>query len=286
MGFAEAGSALNSNDVDAAFGNFLDLDAAEDFDMLTRVKEAIISGRIDLYLQPIVSLPSRSTRFFEAFSRLRDAQGQILLPGSYLEAAERAHRIAIIDNLILTRSIEALRIHSLADKGLVVFCNISPSTIFDENCFDRFASYMEGFEDLAERIVFEFTLPSVHMMHPRVEQNMKLLAEQGFAFSVDHVHALNLDWASLREKNFRYAKTSARMLFGNRAVEQAERAKQALENQRREIADAGIELIVEKIERQEQFRAAVDAGFDYAQGHLFGAARPAEHYLPVARALT
>ena len=52
--------------------------------MLDRVKDAIENDRVDLYLQPIVSLPQRKQRHFEAFSRLRNNDGTILRPVDYL----------------------------------------------------------------------------------------------------------------------------------------------------------------------------------------------------------
>ena len=39
--------------------------------VLDYVRQGLRSDRIDLYLQPIVSLPQRKVRFFECFSRIR-----------------------------------------------------------------------------------------------------------------------------------------------------------------------------------------------------------------------
>ena len=43
--------------------------------LLETVREALADNRVDLYLQPVVSLPQRRTVFYESFSRLRDATG-------------------------------------------------------------------------------------------------------------------------------------------------------------------------------------------------------------------
>ena len=249
----------------------------QDFSTLERIKEAILSERIDLYLQPIVSLPQRKARFFEAFSRLRDANGAVLTPASYIEAAERANRISIIDNMILMRCIQALRRHSRENRRGVFFCNLSPATLFDEEFFNDFTDYLESNSDLASNLVFEFTYPSVHMMHPRVEDNLKAIARRGFAFSIDHIHSLNLDWETLRDKNFRYAKADASMLLA--ASRNGDVSAQKLRTFRKRLQDAEIDLIAEKIELEKNMPEILSLGIDYGQGNLFGPARSAAFYL-------
>ena len=248
-----------------------------DFRTLERVKEAIVSERIDLYLQPIVSLPQRKARYYEAFSRLRDSNGRTLAPCSYIEAAERANRIGVIDNMILMRCIQALRRRSLNDPRLVFFCNLSPATLFDEEFFGDLTDYLEANSDLASNLVFEFTYPAVHMMHPRVEKHLTAIARKGFAFSVDHIHSLDLDWEGLRRDNFCYAKAPASMLLA--ASRGGEHAAQRLGKFRKRLAEAGVDLIAEKIEHEKDMPEILSLGLDFGQGNLFGPARPAEHYL-------
>ena len=241
------------------------------------MRHAIEGARVDLYLQPIVSLPQRKPRFYEAFSRLRDANGAILKPTDYLEAAERANRIGVVDNMILLRCIQAMRQQSKRDPRLVVFCNISPATIYDTDFFNHLTDYLELNTDLAANLVFEFTYPAVQMMHPRVEKNVAAIAEKGFAFSVDHVHNLNVDWQELSEKNFRYAKASSQLLVSASRGDEA--AVKALSIFRQQLHDADIDLIAEKIEIEGDMPEILSLGIDYGQGNLFGAPRRAEYYL-------
>lgn len=250
---------------------------AADFDALMRVREAIVAERIDLFLQPIVSLPQRKTRYYEAFSRLRDANGRVMRPAEYLEAAERTNRIAVIDDMILMRCIQALRRRRAADPRLTVFCNLSPASLFDEDFFNDLTDYLEANADLAASLVFEFTYPAIEMMHPKASENLEHIAERGFAFSVDHVHSLDLDWEALRSRGFRYAKAPAEMLLA--ASRGAGASAEKLSYFRKRLADVGVDLIAEKIERESQMPDILSIGLDFGQGNLFGPAREASHYL-------
>ena len=62
--------------------------------LLAAVKNAVEENRLDIYLQPMVTLPQRKVRFYEAVTRLRDDRGQILTADDFVGVAEeigRAH---------------------------------------------------------------------------------------------------------------------------------------------------------------------------------------------------
>lgn len=258
--------------------------SADDAAVLDKVRDAIENDRVDLYLQPIVSLPQRKQRYFEAFSRLRNQNGTVLRPIHYLDAAERANRIGVIDNMILLRAVQALRNLGGANQHHRIFCNISPATIFDEDFFARFADYLDANADLAPKLVFEFTCPAVEILYGRAERNLQEIAERGFAFSVDHIRRLDHDWEMLRARNFQFVKASADMLLketrGGDALAQA-RVKAFKDK----LHDCGVDLIVEKVELEADMPEILALGIDYGQGDLFGPPRPSAVYVEPAKPL-
>lgn len=251
--------------------------SSEDAAVLERVKSSIENERVDLYLQPIVSLPQRKTRYFESFSRLRHEDGTILRPAQYLEAAERANRIGAIDNLILLRSVQALRNLGAESQQYRIFCNISPATIFDEAFFSRFTDYLDANADLAPRLVFEFTYPAVEMMYGDIEKNLDAIARRGYAFSVDHVRRFDLNWKKLRDRNFRFVKCSSAMLLAELHGDAS--SKMRVQGFRDRLKENGIDLIVEKVEVESHVPEILTLGLDFGQGDLFGAPRPASFYI-------
>ncbi len=249
---------------------------AEDAEILENVKKSIESDRIDLYLQPIVSLPQRKERYYEAFSRLRNEDGSILRPCDYLDAAERANRIGVIDNMILLRAVQALRHLGAENPHTRIFCNISPATIFDSDFFIRFTDYLDANDDLAQRLVFEFTYPAVEMMHDRVEKNLELIAKRGYAFSVDHIRRFDLNWRALGAKNFRFVKAPASLLLG--ALQKGPEGGAQIEEFKERLHENGMDLIVEKLENETIMPEILSLGIDFGQGELFGAPRQAAFY--------
>ncbi len=248
----------------------------QDSHILESVKDAIENDRVDLYLPPIVSLPQRKYRYFEAFSRLRAKDGSILRPHQYLGAAERANRIGVIDNMILLRAVQALRNLGPESRHHRVFCNISPATIFDQDFFQRFTDYLDANADMAPNLVFEFTYPAVEMLYDKVEKNLDAIAKRGYAFSVDHIRRFDHNWSALREKNFRFVKAPSSMLLNENRGDAEARAR--VKSFKETLRECDIDLIVEKVELEGHMPEILSLGIDYGQGELFGAPRAAAFY--------
>ncbi|MEZ5914696.1 MAG: EAL domain-containing protein [Parvularculaceae bacterium] len=251
------------------------LSASEEIS-LTRVRDAIEAGRIDLYLQPIVSLPQRKARFYEAFSRLRDVDGKLMKPTDYLAAAESANKIGVIDNMILMRCIQALREERNRAPRLAVFCNLSPATIYDEEFFNQLTDYLESNSDLASGLIFEFTYPAIQTMHPRVLENLSAIASRGSI--LDRSCALDRSGLgiSARSQLLLRGKPANLLLAASRGDEAS---VSRLMSVRKRLSDAGVDLIAEKIEFENHMPEILSLGIDYGQGNLFGAARRADFYL-------
>ena len=77
--------------------------------ILTALKNAVEENRIDIYLQPMVTLPQRKVRFYEAVTRLRDDKDQVLAADDFIAVAEAAGLIGRIDHMVMLRCVQVLR---------------------------------------------------------------------------------------------------------------------------------------------------------------------------------
>ena len=58
--------------------------------VVAAINSAIDGSRIDLYLQPIVTLPQRKVRYYEALSRLKADNGDLVAAGDFLNSPKPA----------------------------------------------------------------------------------------------------------------------------------------------------------------------------------------------------
>lgn len=247
------------------------LSRMSDAELLETIRHSLEDNRVDLYLQPVVTLPQRKVRFYEALTRLRASTGEIILPRDYIRVAESAGMMPTVDNLLLFRCIQIVRTLSQRNRDIGLFCNISANSLLDGDFFPQFVEYMEFNKDLASQIVFEFSQSTVAGCGPIEEQSLAALAALGFKFSMDQVSNLQLDYGGLHDQSFRYIKIPAETLLHGAEESGADIHPGDL----KELMERfGLSLIVDRIESERTVIDVLDYDVDYGQGYLFGEPRP------------
>ncbi|MDE2111874.1 MAG: EAL domain-containing protein [Alphaproteobacteria bacterium] len=239
-------------------------------ELLETIRASLEENRVDLYLQPIVSLPQRKLRFYEALSRLRAEDGSVIMPAQYIKVAAPAGLMSVVDNLLLFRCVQIVRKLTQKHAGIGVFCNISGDTLRDAEFFPQFLEYMHHNRDLSGRIVFEFAQSAVLKAGQEGEANLNYLSGLGFALSMDHVETLALDFAKLKGTGFKHLKVRAETL--TRGMGPAQSAV-AAEDFKKLLERHGMNLIAEHVEEEKTVVQLLDYAVDYAQGYLFGEPR-------------
>ena len=248
--------------------------------ILREVKAALVSGRADLHLQPIVSLPQRRVAFYEGFTRLRREDGSLILPAEFLDAARRASLMGIIDNMMLYRSVEVVRRLTARDRRVGVFCNVSAHSLEDPHFFPFFLSHMERNRDLAGALIFELRADSFAHRSERMRNAMERLTNLGFRFSIDHAETIELDLPRLQDAGVRFVKLKGHDLVdqlrdpdGPRPLSSVNRRVQG-EEVNSVCSRYGVTLIAEKVEQEVGVVEVLEYDIPYGQGHVFGAPRP------------
>ncbi len=246
--------------------------------LIETVREALIENRVDLYLQPVVSLPQRKTVFYESFSRLRDETGRVMMPAEYLTVAEPEGLLPSIDNLLLFRCVQIVRKLAKNDRRIGIFCNISLSTLRDDSFFPQFLEFLKENRDLSGALIFELGQDAFIARGSAEARNMAKLADLGFRFSIDKVTTIDFDVHDLQRSDVRFVKISAKLLMEQLLDIDGRPAMKFLKDIHAGdyaslLARYGIEVIAEKIESERQVVDVLEADIGYGQGHLFGEPR-------------
>ncbi len=247
--------------------------------ILDAVKEALRENRVDLHLQAIVNLPQRRTCFYEGFTRLRRANGQVIMPAEFLGAAERANLLGVIDNMLLFRCVQIVRRLSERDRRIGVFCNISMASLEDEMFFPPFLEFMRENRDLAHAMIFELGVRQFNQRSDTAAKNMSKLKELGFRFSLDKGDGLNFDLPQLQAAGVKFVKVNVERLLeeltpgGERPLSSITRDI-AAEDVPAVFVRYGIDLIAEKMETEKSVIEVLEFEIPFGQGHVFGAPRP------------
>jgi cyclic-di-GMP phosphodiesterase TipF (flagellum assembly factor) len=238
--------------------------------MLQDLQDAIEANRIDLNLQPVVTLPDRKLRYYDASTRIRTGEDNFMTPGDYLPLAEREHLMPRIDNVMLVKCVQLLRRVGPDSRLKGVFCNLSAQSLRDHDFFPELVEFMEENSALSDSLTFQVSQRTVLDLGTDELAGLKRLGTLGFVFSLDHVADLDVDFAALRDHFFRYVKIEAKTLLHD--LEAAGGSVPAAD-MTSFLDRFDLKLIVERVDDEASLSRLMALGVDLAEGDLFGGPR-------------
>ncbi|MGY4231982.1 cyclic-di-GMP phosphodiesterase TipF (flagellum assembly factor) [Bradyrhizobium sp. USDA 4449] len=239
--------------------------------MLATLRNAIDENRIDIFLQPMVTLPQRKVRFYEAVTRLRDERDQLIAAEEFISIAEASGLIGRIDNMVLLRCVQVLRRLMVRNKDVGVFCNVAASTLGNSTTFAQCLDFLEANRALAPSLVLEFKQATFRGLGPAETESLAALAQRGFRFSIDHVTDLRIEPRELADRGVRFIKVPASLLLDPRQASSSDIHPSDLSDL---LGRFGIDLIAERIEGERAVVDLLDYDVRFGQGFLFAPPRP------------
>jgi cyclic-di-GMP phosphodiesterase, flagellum assembly factor TipF len=239
--------------------------------ILAAVKTAVEENRIDIYLQPMVTLPQRKVRFYEAVTRLRDDNDQILTADDFIGIAEAAGLIGRIDHMVMLRCVQVLRRLMVRNKDVGVFCNVAAATLGNPTTFAQCLDFLEANRALAPSFVLEFKQAVFRNLGATETEHLAALAQRGYRFSIDHVTDLRIEPRELADRGVRFIKVPAALLLDQRQTSTSDIHPSDLSDL---LGRFGIDLIAERIEGERAVVDLLDYDVRFGQGFLFAPPRP------------
>jgi cyclic-di-GMP phosphodiesterase TipF (flagellum assembly factor) len=239
--------------------------------ILTAVRAAVEENRIDIYLQPMVTLPQRKVRFYEAVTRLRDDKDQVLAADDFIAIAEAAGLIGRIDHMVMLRCVQVLRRLMVRNKDVGVFCNVAAATLGNPTTFAQCLDFLEANRALAPSFVLEFKQATFRNLGPTETEHLAALAQRGYRFSIDHVTDLRIEPRELADRGVRFIKVPAALLLDPRQSSTSDIHPSDLSDL---LGRFGIDLIAERIEGERAVVDLLDFDVRFGQGFLFAPPRP------------
>ncbi len=239
--------------------------------LLATLRGAIDANRIDIFLQPMVTLPQRKVRFYEAVTRVRDERNQLIAAEQFISIAEASGLIGRIDNMVMLRCVQVLRRLMVRNKDVGVFCNVAASTLGNSTSFAQCLDFLEANRALAPSLVLEFKQSTFRNLGPAETENLAALAQRGFRFSIDHVTDLRIEPRELADRGVRFIKVPATLLLDPKQASASDIHPSDLSDL---LGRFGIDLIAERIEGERAVVDLLDYDVRFGQGFLFAPPRP------------
>ena len=239
--------------------------------ILGAIRSAIDQNRIEIHLQPMVSLPQRKVRFYEAMMRLPGENDQLLAADDFIGVAEAAGLIGRVDHIVMLRCVQVLRRLMVRNKEVGVFCNVAAATLGNPTTFSQCLDFLEANRALAPSLVLEFKQATFRDLGPAAAEHLASLAQRGYRFSIDHVTDLRIDPRELADRGVRFFKVPAALLLDPKLGSTSDIHPSDLSDL---LGRFGIDLIAERIEGERAVVDLLDYDVRFGQGFLFAPPRP------------
>ncbi len=239
-----------------------------DFMIRESIHRAIEYNRLDVFMQPTVTLPQRHTMFYELFGRLRVAAGVYADARDYLCVASEERIVSHLDTLLLSGALKILQTQQRrSSEEISFFLNIRPFTLRSPVFMDHLLPLLSKHRHVARAMVFEMRFSDFLMLSPAEQKILSGLHQIGCRFSVDHIHHMPEDIKYLNRRGVSFIKLDAQMILQEG---RGEEGFSALLSQKHNLEVNGIDMIVEKVETEAAVLEILDYDIKYAQGFLFG----------------
>ena len=232
---------------------------------LTRIAEAVAAERLEVLLEPIHALAEGKTCHFEVSVRLLTADGARLEPGEFTRTARGSGLMPRIDAVRMVRAARVARRLSERGRNGAVLSQIAGESLTDP----RFRESAAGQSDPQRRmsLVLSFAQSEVRGFTAGHAEALRKLAAAGFGFALEEVTDLDMDFVGLRRVGFQFVKLDAQVFLQGLP---APGGRIPAADICRLLADAGLALIVGKIEDDWLLARILGFGVLLGKGTLFG----------------
>lgn len=261
-----------------------DVDIAErrrDMDWAGRLGRALEENRFALYYQPYRALAAGDpgAKHIEILLRLIDEDGKVVLPGSFVPAAERYGVMPAIDHWVIRTAFS--RYHDLtAQLGAPLICaiNLSGTSLNSEGLLGFIREQARVHQIPRGAVCFEITETAAINNLRRATQFIKEVKDLGFRFALDDFGSGTSSFGYLKNLPVDYLKIDGSFVQ-DIADDPLDRAMTETINRVGHIM--GLKTIAEFAETEAVIGELRAMGVDFAQG--YGVQKPQP--LPVAESV-
>ncbi len=240
------------------------------------IKDALRDRRFELWLQPIRPLRKQIHLYFESLVKMRDREGNLIMPAAFLPAAERFGSMQKLDQLVIENAVALLKMHSRLSLSI----NLSAKTLNAPGLAD-FVEESFGPAGVApSRASFEITETAVIQNLDQARDIILRIRGLGCRFALDDFGCGASSLSYLKDLPVDILKIDGSFIQGI-ATDPISRA---LVKSINEIAHVlGKQTVAEYVVNAEVLRVVEDLGIDYAQGYHICAPSPPSAFFPEAR---
>ncbi len=241
---------------------------AKDMGWASRVRDAFENDRFSLVYQPIISIASGAINDYEVLLRMQRDDGDMILPGGFMPAAERFGLVHNVDRWAITRAITHLdALTTQHNKALRFAINLSGRAFEDKELLPLIRGLINDSCLSPSQLTFEITETAAIANLRDASKFISKLKDMGCEFALDDFGSGFCSFNYLKKLPVDKLKIDGSFVK-NLADTHVDQAMVQSMNQ---IAHAlGKKTIAEFVENDQTLQLLKSYGIDFAQGNYLG----------------
>jgi diguanylate cyclase (GGDEF)-like protein len=236
-----------------------------------KILTALEEERFEPWFQPILDITTGTVSHYEALARLRDIDGKIVLPGAFIEVAERFGIVGSIDKMIIEKTMRVQADERKRGRRLCFSMNLSAKDLVDEGFLNFLKTRISRTGADPDALVFEITETAAISDLARAVKFIKALRTIGCHFSLDDFGVGFTSFIYLREMNVDYIKIDGTFI---RKLKDSPTDQIFVKSMSEVAKGLGIKSVAEFVEDMETVGLLKGFSVDYAQGYCIGKPAP------------
>jgi cyclic-di-GMP phosphodiesterase, flagellum assembly factor TipF len=233
---------------------------------------ALTSDRLELCLQPFVTLPQRKVAGYEAVLRLKGENNELQDAQELRAAAKLAGMDRDLDRILIERTGQVLRVLRARERVVSITCPISGESLMDAPFRSAVEAVARSEGKLAQNIMLSAPLDDMPKLQAGGDDPLAALRRTGVVLGVRARSSGGIDAASLEKAGVTEVRMDASVLVGASDRDAAGDIHPADVSEL--LERRGIRLLVTGVDSEDVVRDLLDLSAALAQGGLFGASRP------------
>lgn len=228
---------------------------------------ALNNDKLEAFYQPIFSAAKQGFSSAEALARIRNDDGTVMLPGSFISIADKNGLIIQIGDRIYEKVCELISAPSSKEYNLdFVSINLSNTQCEDIDLAKRYTEIAKKYDIDPSRIEFEINEKDFVSIKDKVMKNVNDFVKNGFRVALDGYGSSESSFYSLLDFPITSIKLDMHLVWNYSESEIQRKAIQSIIKMAHALK---IEVVAEGIETINQLEEMVLQNVDHIQGYYF-----------------
>jgi len=232
-----------------------------------KIVDALAHDKFELHYQPILNISDNDVSHYEALIRIREDNGELVLPSPFISVAEKTGLIHDIDHMVLRKAIMELQRQSEKGNNMVMAINLSAHSFSDPQLLPLLDRLLSLSNIDPSNIIFEITETAALSDLVGAANLIGKIHDFGCRFALDDFGVGFSSFYYLKELPVDYVKIDGSFIQDL----PANRNDQILVKAMADIAkEFGKKTIAEFVQDDETLKILKEYNIDYAQGYHVG----------------